>query len=136
MSNGPARLRASSTNRRSPEVSSAACRSRQRADPGELDRDVDRVDDRAALGRTRHELADDIATGHGRLAPERDVLFDGQRRPQFRLLERAPEPAPRACRGAEAGDVVAVEEYTPAAGAHQARTRVERGGLPGAVRDR
>ncbi len=37
------------------------------------------------------DLVDDVAAGHRRLATEGDVLLDGERRPQLRLLERAAE---------------------------------------------
>ena len=90
--------------------------------------------DDLAVARAGRELMEHVAAGHRRLPPEGDVLLDRERGPQLRLLERAPEAAPGTRGGSGPGDVVVVEEDATARRAHETGARVERGGLPGAVR--
>ena len=88
--------------------------------------------DQLACGCDQHRQHVQAGAG-ARLHREAHVLNHRQVREQIGQLEGAADAAPRARGGAEARDVLAVEEHLARGGRQLARHQVEVGGLAGPV---
>src|SRR5439155_19283922 len=80
-------------------------------DPTHLEGERGRGLDFATLAGRREQLRAGPGPGEARLAPERNVLRDGERVAELHPLERATEPEPAAGGGPQPRDVVTVQHH-------------------------
>src|SRR4051794_36712334 len=108
----------------------------ERAESHQLDEVVDRPRDVVLLSAQRGQAERSRGVVTNRQMPLeclREVLRDGERGEDARVLERPAEAHPRPDVGGEVGDVVTAQAYPPAGRGDEAGQHVEQGRLAGAV---